>query len=194
MRFTWMAASLASLSLAPSPAHSAPLLVDSFETGDMSASSADGFSWAGLNRTDVVTMAPGPTVVWSGTAVREPDPDQTKDWRAKDGAHSLRFRYPAGEPWAEQRFNLGSSYPDIWFRFWMKVPPNFRHGSANNKLFALWMDDYSAHGDGPTVVWESWGDGSGGSELAIHWSEGEHTTAGSHLHSAPFISVTDGGR
>jgi hypothetical protein len=40
------------------------LVFDGFESGDMSATNRDGFRWAQNNRTSVVTMAPGPKVVW----------------------------------------------------------------------------------------------------------------------------------
>lgn len=57
------------------------------------------------------------------------------------------------------------------------------------------MDDYSAHGLGPSVIWEYWDNGQGGSDLAVHYSEGNNTGAGSHLQHQPFInSATDRGR
>lgn len=70
------------------------------------------------------------------------------------------------------------------------VADRFNEGS-NNKLWAIWMDGYSGGGWGPTVIWEFWPDGSGGSELAVHWSRGEHTGAGSHRMGTPFFVVPE---
>lgn len=151
-------------SLATSAVSAAPFLQESFETGSLSAVSAAGFSWSGPNNTSVVQ-------------------------KGVDGQYSLKFNYLAGAAMSEQRFSLGAAYKDVWIRFWTRVPTNFSHGSANNKFFALWMDGYSSKGDGPTVVWESWGDGSGGSKLAVHYSEGAYVGAGSHIQTKPFVAV-----
>lgn len=151
-------------------AHAAPLFTDSFESGNFTASNSDGFRWASPNSTSIA--------------------NKTTSHIPHDGDYSLRFTYPANAAWSEQRFYIGQPKDDIWFSFWLKVPTNFAHGSANNKLFAVWMDEYSARGDGPTVVWESWGNGSGGSNLAVHWSEGNYVAAGEHIQLKPFINAT----
>ncbi len=90
---------------------------------------------------------------------------------------------------------------EVWVKYWLRVPTNFEHVApephwpTNNKLFAIWMDDYSAHGKGPSVIWEYWDNGQGGSDLAVHYSEGNNTGAGPHLQFQPFInSATDKGR
>ena len=64
---------------------------------------------------------------------------------------------------------------------------------TNNKLWAIWMDDYSARGAGPTVVWEFWPDAAnlGGSVLAVHWSTGEHTGGNAHRMHTPFFRVPE---
>lgn len=120
---------------------------------------------------------------------------------AKDGAKAMRFGYPPG--WntsAEERFAFSKPHPEVWIRYWFRVPTNFQHMTrsgmaSNNKLFALWMDDYSAHGDGPSVVWEYWDNGKGGSELAVHYSAGQYTGCGEHKAFTPFINTaTDKGR
>lgn len=62
---------------------------------------------------------------------------------------SLQFRYPAGNNgMSEQRFSLGAAYPELWFRYWIKVPANWEHGggNSNNKFFAIWMDEYERKG------------------------------------------------
>lgn len=73
--------------------------------------------------------------------------------------------------------------------------------SSNNKLLTLWADGYSAGGLGSTIIWEMWPvtDGTPGStptssELAVHYSTGNHTGGGPHLQSTPFITLpADGG-
>ena len=148
----------------------APFFQDSFESSALKTTNALGFSWLQVNDTGVAS--PG-----------------------HEGNYSLRFNYLAGDAWAEQRFAFGTAaYKDVWIKYWMRVPTNFYHGSANNKLFAIWMDDYSSKGNSPTVVWESWGNGSGGSNLAVHYSEGGYTSGGVHIQSKPFISLADRGR
>jgi hypothetical protein len=166
---------------------------DSFESGDMSASNREGFKWGQNNRTSVVTMAPGPKVIWNNGPKDTPGPEGA-DWTAYEGKYALRFRYPAGEPWAEQRFALGRSYPEIWIRFWLRVPKNFVHGSkqpSNNKFFALWMDDYSQHGSGPTIVWNFWRQGEGNSTFSFsHSARKAH-----HAYAKDFlVSPRDQGR
>jgi len=176
------------------------LFEDSFESGDLSTTNTEGFSWNGTNRTSIVTST---TRVYANNA-----PDNTPksnlspsgDWTPKPntGSHSLRFSYPAGVAQSEQRFNLGAPHRDIWFRYWLRIPSNYSHTGSNptnRKLFALWMDGYSNKGDGPTVIWEFWDDGNSGSRLAFHYSEGGYTGAGRHHQHVPFISYpTDQGR
>jgi hypothetical protein len=154
-----------SLGLSATTALAAPFFQDSFESNGLRTTNSTGFSWAGANDTGVAPIG-------------------------HEGQYSLRFNYLAGDSWAEQRFAFGTAaYKDLWIKFWIRVPTNFVHGSMNNKLFAIWMDDYSTKGDGPTVVWESWGNGSGGSNLAVHYSEGAHTAGGRHVQLKPFIAV-----
>lgn len=152
-------------------------MVEDFESGDLAKSDNSGFRWQGTNSTGVVKGISRP---------------------GSPGHQALRFSYPAGKFMAEQRFEFGKPYREIWLRYWLKVPENFEHPKiqpSNNKLFAIWMDDYSAKGDGPTVVWEFWSDGKGGSQLAVHYSAGKYTIAGSHLQHKPFISYpSDQGR
>lgn len=67
--------------------------------------------------------------------------------------------------------------------------------TSNNKLWAVWMDDYSSHGFGPTVLWEFWSNGRDGSDLAVHWSSGMMTGGGPHMMVLPFIDpARDRGR
>ncbi len=83
---------------------STSLLAESFESMDMSNSNIDGFSWNSNNRTSVVTQDPvdGPVVVYNNGVINNiaapnlPD-GSVRDWSAKSGDYSLRFRYPAGQ-------------------------------------------------------------------------------------------------
>lgn len=74
--------------------------------------------------------------------------------------------------------------------------------AANNKLMAVFADGYSAHGNGSTIVWEYWpndpnaaqGQTPRASELAVHYSPGRFTGAGSHLQGTAFIGPNDFGK
>lgn len=167
--------------LACLPAGPEPLFYDSFESGDMSATNADGFSWKNNNRTSVVNAE---RVVWNNGPKDVPIPEGS-DWTCFHGEHCLRFRYPALEAWSEQRFDMGAAYPEVWIRYWIRVPHNFVHenptgSSANNKWFALWMDDYSQHGDGPTIVWNFWPQGGGTSRFTFSLSQESPSTEPGH--------------
>ena len=152
-------------------------MTESFESGDLVKSNSQGFKWQGPNNTEVIKGISRP---------------------GSQGDQALKFHYAAGQYMAEQRFDLGTPYRELWLRYWLQVPENFEHTKtqpSNNKLFALWMDDYSSKGDGPSVVWEFWSDGKGGSQLAVHYSAGKYTITGSHLQHKPFISYpADQGR
>lgn len=142
------------------PATSEVFFSDSFESGDMSATNSAGFNWQGNNRTSIVTDE---RVVYSNGEKNVPMPSG-RDWEATDGDHSLRFRYGAGEEWAEQRFKLGRHYEDLWIGYWARVPINFVHGSLNNKFLSLWPESYDRPG---TVTWQTRPNGSGGAVLVV---------------------------
>ena len=164
---------------------------DSFESGDMTRTNTEGFRWESSGRTGVVRGDPQEVV--SGRSAIRALPIENKDWTAKEGGHSLIFSYPSGMNMSEQRFNLGTPHRNLWIRFWARVPVNFTHNSSspsNSKFFAIWMDDYSAHGDGSTVIWEFWNNRAGGSNLTLHYNEtGGRDTR--HEQSIPFIQVPD---
>lgn len=165
------------------------LFEDGFESGNLSETGSVGFDWAGANSTAVVNSN---GVLWPNSAgISKP---AGESWAAIEGQNSLLFNFPAGETWSEQRFNIGAVLDDLWLGFWLRVPENFTHNSNspnNNKLLAIWMDDYSSKGDGATVIWEFWHAGSGGSRLAVHYSSGNFRSAGPHLQQTPFISVPE---
>lgn len=175
------------------PAIAQPFFFESFESGDLSASHASSFSWDGTNRTSLVKRDPdlGDMVIYNGKGSVEIQVGFDRYWSAFSGDVSMRFAYPSGSnSWSEQRFRMESAHPEIWIRYWLKVPTNFKHSSnspSNSKLFALWMDGYSSKGAGPTVIWEFWNDGSNGSNLAYHYSPGGYRTANSHKQQTQFI-------
>jgi hypothetical protein len=183
------------------PLPSADLFLDSFEDSTMEVGTVRNspvntvnFTWAALNQTTLVTGPPGAnSEVYPSTVVV----NDGRDWTAKDGSNSLRFNYPSGNHQSEQRFAFDAN-DDLWIRFWARVPTNFQHGSTNptnNKFFAIWMDDYSTGGAGSTVTWEFWNDGSDGSQMSVHYSEGNNTSLGPHLQQTDFITYpTDQGR
>ncbi|MDK8464260.1 hypothetical protein [Marinobacter sp. SS13-12] len=171
---------LALASLLAGAANGETLIVDSFESGDMSATNEDGFDWGRNNRTSVVTA--------EGVVYSNGDKDiaipSGRDWGPKDGNHSLRFRYPAGEPMAEQRFKLGKHYKDVWVTYWIRVPINFTQGSQNSKFLSLWPSTYDRAG---TVTWQTRPNGSGGANLVFQ--DGGVTSG--EADSTSFITVPD---
>jgi hypothetical protein len=181
---------------APPIAGNDAIFCDSFESADMSATDSHGFKWAGNNRTSIVVMAPGPKVVWHNGRRDEAGPEGA-DWTAHEGKHALRFRYPAGEAWTEQRFDLGRAYPEVWIRYWLRVPKNFVHGSgdpSNHKFFALWMDGYSQHGKGPTIVWNFWRQPDGNSRFSFSLSNVPEPKGHHGLADDFIVSPRDQGR
>lgn len=94
------------------------------------------------------------------------------DDHAYSGSKSLRFAYP-GKPdpakmsSQEKRFVIApegtTSIDEIWVEFMIRVPDNWEHrdseSSDNNKLLALWAEDYHNSRGEALVVFE-WGRGS----------------------------------
>lgn len=164
---------IASLSLAPSVVRSEIKFFDDFESGGLYSTNSDGFVWYNPTSTGTMVANDG-----AGTAV--------------SGIYSLRARYPAGEYWREKRFDMGVPYRDLWVSYWLRVPSNFTHGTAspnNAKLACFWMGTYDTSSTGPTVCWERWNDGSGGSRVTCY-------LAGfGHQQSTQFITIpADRGR
>ena len=196
MKLFCVSMSFALLSLISFSACSEPFFVDSFESADMSASNSAGFMWGLNNRTSIVSKD---KVVWNN-GLRDVAIPVGRDWNPKEGEgqYSLRFRYAAGQSMTEQRFNMGAPKRELWIRFWLRTPINYSHGSTdptNHKFFSIWMDGYQAKGDGPTVTWEFWNNGSNGSNLAFNYSKGGFSGSGGHQQHASFINYpTDQGR
>lgn len=115
--------------------------------------------------------------------------------------YALRFNYApntnGSDSWAEQGMTFHSPLRECWMRWRLRVADNYYHRSAspsNNKVLAIYMDNYSSKGNGPTVIWEMWANGSGGSNVAVHYSRGQHTTANTHRQHTHFISTSDRGK
>lgn len=166
-----------------SPVVAQEIFRDDFESGNK-ATSMNGFRWTEAGRNVYITQDPV-----TGIA--------TKPYQ---GRYSMGFTHrakPLGEDsTAEQRFDLGGSYPEIWFSYWMRVPDNYNHrsggGAGNTKWLALWTNNYEDR-TGITTVWEYWPAGNGSSEIAYRWVGPEGPTA--HQGNAPFINPqTDRGK
>jgi len=165
---------------------------------DISATNADGFKWSSMNRTSIVIQdaKDGPVAVYNNNTIYRIHstimPDGTKrDWTAKHGNYSMRFNYPAEQTMAEQRFNLGTPYRDIWVSYWLRVPTNFQHRDAsptNLKISAFWMDGYSAKGNGPAIIFQAWSNQNGGASFNVQWSESGTTIVGGNGRTTSLMS------
>ena len=161
-----------------------PIVEDSFESGDITYTSAGGFRWVNPNFTSVVTED---RVVW-GHGSDNPQAPAGSSWKARSGGHALRFYYLANKWMSEQRFELGQGHDEVWLSYWLRVPVNYYHSTNINKFFALWMDGYSQEGQGSTAWWGMWADGKGGSTLAFTWSDGNNSTSNAYQQYKSFIS------
>ncbi len=141
----------ATFTTCPATLPSGWLFCDDFETGDLST------SWS-------AARWGGGSYVQVSTAI------------ARTGTNALAFNFLGGvdgeDAWAEQRFELGGQYDELWFRYDLQIPTNYYHrtqvGGGNNKSFiTLWADDYGA-GPGLAAGFEVWPDGGGAGELTFH--------------------------
>jgi hypothetical protein len=171
---------------------------DSFESGRLVPTEHSSFSWSNYNNTSIVTGSPTARVLDGSDAGLS---FSGKDWTARLGSNALRHNYRAGEAWSEQRFTLGRGLKEVWVKFDLRVPTNFTHASkgsgisSNNKIFYIWMDDYSNKGKGATVGWEYWQQSDGISELAVNIQSDNAKRHTGHRHHFDFInSKADRGR
>ncbi|MCP4256870.1 MAG: hypothetical protein GY774_04985, partial [Planctomycetes bacterium] len=167
---------------------------DDFGSGDMSATSVEsGFAWSSLNRTSIVTQdadcsTPGnDVVIWNGAAICTDIGASGRDWSALTGKNSLRFRYPADEEMAEQRFTMDSQ-TELWVSFWTRVPLNFTQGSLNSKFCVIWADNYS----GPVFAqWQTrpTDPATGGALIGV--TDGPSSINSGEEQKTAFITVPD---
>ncbi|VAX12909.1 hypothetical protein MNBD_GAMMA24-2766 [hydrothermal vent metagenome] len=192
------------LSIVSFPVSAVYFFSDSFESGNMSATNTNGFRWEQNNNTSIVTQNPdeGPVVVYENYPrhvtypLTMPD-GSVRDWHAKNGTHSLRFKYRTGKHWVEQRFDLGKPLRELWIRYWLRVPINFTYGTGsrrNNKFFSIWMDNYEAKGDGSTVWLGMEPYKNTGATLGFTYSDGKYTGSEGYKQHTPFITTADRGR
>ena len=110
------------------PSIAGSILTDSFESGDLSHTQGNAH-WYGSTRTDVTKAI------------------------SHSGNYSLRFTYPgnpdpAKDSWAEQPYDLGGLYPEVWVQFYIYFPdgtegigPKYirrTNVSGNDKFIRLW--------------------------------------------------------
>lgn len=200
IRYKWATSIVltAMISAVSCSASAADVFKDTFESGDLSATNEFGFKWYPNVRVSVVTES---REVYSNNERSSLSKTNASlfpglDWAPYSGQHSLLFAYPAGEPWSEQRFSLGTPMEDVWIRFWLRVPVNFSYGpkGSPNKLFSLWSDGYSAKGDGSTVWLGFHRENTTDATVAITYSAGGYNTSKGYMQSAPFITTNDRGR
>ena len=192
---------------------------DSFETGNLAATSADGFKWGGPNKTSVVTQdaVDGSVNLYDGKGATHevlsdlmPD-GSDRDYTTNFGENSLRFRYDAlnsgaREPeWTEQRFDLGKGYPEIWISYYIRVPLNYHRGpnsptqGNNNTWFLLLMGNMSNYNNSEVTLFsnldrlESWSDGSS-IKLSSTIRMGGGGYAGETKGYVNFVTPADAGR
>lgn len=119
---------LSALSFAASGAE--PYFSDNFDTGRLGSSSE--FSWSGDRALSTE--------------------------QSFSGQYAMKFTYGPDangeDSWTEQRFNLASSPSsaprEVWIEYQLRVPSNWVHryqAPGNNKLFALFAENYSNTGD-----------------------------------------------
>jgi hypothetical protein len=159
---------------------------DTFEGADFSASSAvvNDINLAySYNRTGLVTQKNGNAQMEIPSVINRND----QDWTAKQGDYSILFDYAANVNMAEHRFTF-DAMPEVWMKYWIRVPVNYTHGDLNNKFLSIWQDVYDAAG---TVTIQTRPNGSGGANIVV---QDGGVISGEEL-STPFISVpADRGR
>lgn len=180
---------------------------DSFESGDMSATSTDGFSWDKNNSTSIVTQdqTDGPVAIYNNQPIYNihdttmPD-GSTRNWTAKVGANSLRFRYAAGANWSEQRYDLGKGYPEIWISYWIRVPTNYKRGlgssNVNNKWFDILMGPMSQYSNGTVsrIEMQDWPGSSNSMNINIAFRNGSDGKYKNSNMYSQFVTPADAGK
>lgn len=144
-------------------ANAGVIFQDGFESRDLSHTE-NGVSWSGSAKTKVTNLM------------------------NNTGSYSLLFPYPGdgvGNPespdsWAEQRFDLGKGYTELWYKFNVFFPSNYTHrqssGSSNDKFLIMWnKTGGSSSGNSRLYIdFESWGTtdsswgSTGSSYAALH--------------------------
>ncbi|NOX99422.1 MAG: hypothetical protein GXP30_06790 [Verrucomicrobia bacterium] len=178
------------------PAFATDIFKDSFESGDWSATNRQGFRWTEKTWTSIVSQTQELTSDGKTQAKKNAASFPGDDWTAKSGEYCLRFRYGAGKDWSEQRFNIGTPMKDIWIRYWIRIPLNYKFGPKGypNKFFSLWTDGYSGKGDGSTVWLSMARRDEGDCSVWCTWSQGGYTNSTRARQDVPFFTRADRGK
>lgn len=118
---------------------------------------------------------------------------------AASGKFSVALTYagnpdPAGDASAQQAFDLGALYPDVWIQYKLFIPSNYVLRSvspSNNKFFRIWPNAYEDRqkvgastypkSDGTTLIRAEWSVAGGGLGTNGPWG-------------ANFITPSDNGK
>lgn len=135
---------IATMAFAGLGASARTIFFDDFEPSG-SARTSIGFSWGDTSRNVYTTTDPL-------TGAR-PTP-----YRGRSAlAFSHRARPVGQDSTAQRAFSLGGAYPDLWIRYFVRIPDNFAHrverDGSNNKWLCLWNDRYTAERTGMTICW-----------------------------------------
>lgn len=173
---------LLAASTLPFQAQAGIIFQDGFEAGRL-GTSQNGARWSDSNR--------GPD-----------DGLQVSSDRARSGKYSLKFTFGGGgssdDAWSEQRFKLGGQYKEVWFKYDLYIPDNFEHRSvspSNNKFLALYAAPYTENGFESNFSTSS--NGSGGSNLGMHYEKSESSSDEKVLYPASgksFLTADDRGK
>lgn len=205
-----------SLCTSATVANAEVIFSDSFETGDMSGTNADGFQWDKNNRTSIVIQDPtnAPVKIWENGSTYEilsstmPD-DSAREFTPVHGEKSLRVRYRGKDDvsnpqLSEQRFDFGKGYPEIWFSYHIRVPLNYVRGpngpsaGRNNKWMIFLMAPMSRYSNSD-VSWVEVKDRPNSSNTGINIGLQIHNGANhSYTPESPsyanFVTPADAGR
>ena len=181
------------------------LLLDGFESGDMSAPNGGGgintvgFSWSALNKTSVVNST---HVIWNSTGTVSVPAPAGRDWNSKTGNNSVRFRYPAGDNWTEQRYAATVAQPVMYLGYWIRVPTNYVRGNPgaqiNNKWFDILWGDMGQYENAllPRIEMRDLAGASGAADMHMQLRNRNNAIngwAGSNTYSN-FMTPADAGR
>lgn len=102
------------------------------------------------------------------------------------------------------RFAAKSYYNEVWIgqvrnrnRSAVATSTSRSQWPANNKLLAVWADDYSSRGTGSTIIWGTdldWAAGQKASEITVGYSVGGKTVSGSPASGGVLIRAQDTGK
>lgn len=156
------------------PASAATIFADNFDSGAVAPAAANGAAWQAPTSTVAVTSA-----------------------NPLSGCCSLAFTY-AGSALGGQGMAQATLYfpqrQAYWFQYQLFIPSNYYHrvnsGASNNKFLAAYAVPY---GVGYQVNLSNDPNGSGGSNLTLHYFNDEHEQTPIPLYNN-FISTGDLGK